>query len=255
MMDRREFSQAAVAGTLAATLLGQLARAQNGASPIHVTALIHDNMVMMDLVGPLTVFNLLRADINLVSQTGAAVSTEVGIPVAPTASYASATRETDVLFVPGGLAGTVAEISNPATRSFLAETGENAQWVTSVCTGSLLLGAAGLLRGYSATSHWYVRDLLELSGAEVADGRVVEDRNRITGGGVTAGLDFALRIAARLRSEEVAKTIQLVLEYDPQPPFAAGSPAQAGAALTQSVLERRSPVIEQARDALQALSQ
>lgn len=252
-MDRRDFGKAALASAAAASLLSQLAKAQQNANPIHVTALIHDNMVMMDLIGPLTVFNLLRADIALVAPTGRPVTTEVGIPVTPTANFDDAERTTDVLFVPGGLAGTVAEMNNPNTRSFLAETGKNAQWVTSVCTGSLLLGAAGLLRGYSATSHWYVRDLLEISGANVKTDRVVEDRNRITGGGVTAGLDFALQLAAKLRSEEVARTIQLVLEYDPHPPFDSGSPERAGSEIVDPVLQRRSPLINQARESLLGL--
>lgn len=249
-IDRRDLGKAAFAGAAAATLLGRLAKAQDGADPIHVTALIHNNIVMMDLIGPLTVFNLLQADIALVSQDGRPVTTEVGIPVTPTADFDSAEKTTDVLFVPGGLTGTVAAMNDSRTRSFLAETGERAKWVTSVCTGSLLLGAAGLLRGYSATSHWYVRDLLEISGAQVQRDRVVEDRNRITGGGVTAGLDFALRLAARLRDEDVARTIQLILEYDPNPPFDSGSPERAGAAIAGPVVQRRSPLIEQARESL-----
>ena len=155
--------------------------------------------------------------------------------------------------MPGGLAGTVAALEDRPTRGFLAETGAQAQWVTSVCTGSLLLGAAGLLRGYEATSHWYVRDLLEFTGATVTTGRVVEDRNRVTGGGVTAGLDFALRLAARLRGEDIARTIQLVLEYDPKPPFDSGSPESAGAEISDAVLERRSPVINRARESILGL--
>ncbi|MEK9282779.1 DJ-1/PfpI family protein [Bradyrhizobium sp. ISRA442] len=118
--------------------------------------------------------------------------------------------------------------------------------VTSVCTGSLLLGAAGLLNGYEATSHWYVRDLLSLMGATVRKDRVVVDRNRITGGGVTAGIDFALTIAAKISGEDVAKRAQLLIEYDPKPPFDAGAPDQAGPALVGDVLARRKKLIDEA---------
>jgi cyclohexyl-isocyanide hydratase len=110
-----------------------------------------------------------------------------------------------------------------------------------------VLAAAGLLKGFRATSHWYVRDLLPLMGATLDHARVVEDRNRITGGGVTAGIDFALTLAARLTDEASAKRVQLVIEYDPQPPFAAGSPESAGRALAEDVLSRRAPLIEAAR--------
>jgi cyclohexyl-isocyanide hydratase len=127
--------------------------------------------------------------------------------------------------------------------------GETARFVTSVCTGSLLLGAAGLLRGYQATSHWYVRDLLPLMGGIVRSDRVVEDRNRLTGGGVTAGIDFGLTIASRLAGEETAKRIQLLIEYDPKPPFDAGSPERAGPALTNDILRRRKEAIAQAESA------
>ncbi len=105
---------------------------------------------------------------------------------------------------------------------FLADRGSRAKYVTSVCSGSLMLGAAGLMRGYKATSHWACRDLLPMFGATPVDARVVVDRNRISGGGVTAGLDFGLVLLAKLLGEDIAKMTQLALEYDPQPPFHAG---------------------------------
>lgn len=251
-MDRRDFNKIALAGA-ALSALSRMTLAQDGATPLRVTALIHDDIVMLDLVAPMTVFNLLRAEIALVSMDGEPVRTELGLPIAATSSFADAPGDPDVLFVPGGLAGTVASLEEPATRDFLAKQGEQAEWVTSVCTGSLLLGAAGLLNGYSATSHWYVRDLLTMTGAVVATERVVEDRSRITGGGVTAGLDFALRLAAKLRGEDTARRIQLVLEYDPDPPFDTGSPERAGHAMSNGIMERRSPLIDRARDALSRL--
>jgi cyclohexyl-isocyanide hydratase len=115
-------------------------------------------------------------------------------------------------------------MSDETVLAFLRAHGERAKWVTAVCTGSLLLGAAGLLRGYQATTHWAWVDLLAELGATHVPGRVVVDRNRITGGGVTAGIDFGLLLAARLAGDDEAKSIQLGLEYDPHPPFHCGHP-------------------------------
>lgn len=118
-------------------------------------------------------------------------------------------------------------MEDPEVLAFLDEKGNTARLVTGGCTGSLILGAAGLLKGYKATSHWATRDVLKELGAMPTKGRVVTDRNRITGGGVMAGIDFGLTIAALLRSPDYAKAIQLYLEYDPAPPFNAGSPEKA----------------------------
>ena len=123
-----------------------------------------------------------------------------------------------------------------------------AQYVTSVCTGALVLGAAGLLRGYRATTHWLALDFLEPLGAILARGeRIVVDRNRITGGGVTAGIDFALVLASKLRGETAAKQIQLLIEYDPAPPFSAGSPRTAPPELVRAVTEQRVATQEERR--------
>lgn len=112
---------------------------------------------------------------------------------------------------------------------FLKDRGGRAKYVTSVCTGSLLLGAAGLLAGYQATSHWATKGLLPIFGARPAEGRVVVDRNRITGGGVTAGIDFGLTLVGHLRDREYAEGVQLIAEYDPKPPYSAGTPERAPA--------------------------
>ncbi len=209
--------------------------------------LVYDDMILMDLNGPQTVFSLVGADILLVSKDSGPVRTDVGIAVQPTATFATCPRDLDVLFVPGGLKGTLACMADRQMLDFLADRGRRARYVASVCTGSLVLAAAGLLNGHCATSHWYVRDLLPLMGATLETARVVEDRNRITAGGVTSGMDFALSLAARLTDAERAKLIQLVLEYDPQPPFAAGSPESAGRVLADDVRSRRAPLIEAAR--------
>lgn len=204
-------------------------------------------MVLLDLVGPLTVFSLLQAELHLVWKDRQPISNDAGLAVAPTSSFGDCPGDLDVLFLPGGLKGSIALMDDAEVLGFLADRGSRAAYVTSVCTGSLVLGAAGLLKGYRATSHWYVRDLLPTMGAILQTDRVVTDRNRITGGGVTAGLDFGLTLAAALKGEETAKRIQLVLEYDPKPTFDAGAPERAGKALVDDVLGRRGPLIASAR--------
>jgi cyclohexyl-isocyanide hydratase len=214
-----------------------------------ITMLVHPDMVLLDLVGPQTVLSIAMADIHLVWKNLDPVATDVGLPVSANATFATCPADLDVLFVPGGLKGSVALTQDKEVLAFLADRGARARYVTSVCTGSLLLGAAGLLNGYRATSHWYVRDILPLMGAIADPGRVVIDRNRITGGGVTAGLDFGLTLAAALRGDDYARRIQLLLEYAPKPPFDAGEPESAGDALVHDVLDRRMSLIAAARTA------
>lgn len=249
-ITRRDWTGLAAAGALSGLLaeLPQAALAQPaGASTPRIAMLVHPDMVMLDLIGPLTVLSLLRAELHLVWKDRQRVTTDLDLPVTPTTSYADCPADLDVLFIPGGLKGSVALMEDAQTLAFLADRGARARYVTAVCTGSLVLGAAGLLKGYRATGHWYIRDLLGAMGASVEHSRVVTDRNRITGGGVTAGIDFGLTVATKLRDEETARLIQLVLEYDPQPPFDTGSPERAGTKLTSDVLARRKPLIDAAR--------
>ena len=133
-----------------------------------------------------------------------------------------------MLCVPGG-PGIDGVLASPAALAFLRKQAVTARWVTSVCTGALVLGAAGLLEGYRATTHWLSLDLLPRVGAIPVNERIVIDRNRITGGGVTAGIDFGLRVAAEIAGREVAEGIQLIMEYAPQPPFDAGTPDRVSA--------------------------
>ena len=221
--------------------------AQARLSKPKIAMLVHPKMVMQDLVGPMTVFNIMGAEIHLVWKNLEPVSTDLGISVTPTTTLEDTPHDLDVLFVPGGLGGSIDLMDDAEVLGFLADRGETATYVTSVCTGSLLLGAAGLLKGYRATSHWYTRDHLALMGATPVNERVVQDRNRITGGGVTAGIDFGLMLAAILHSEEDAQRYQLLIEYDPAPPFYAGTPETAPRAAYDSVVENRGPFIEQAR--------
>jgi cyclohexyl-isocyanide hydratase len=264
-MNRRQFHK-----TMSVTLAGSIfadkalnvasVQAADAADPgrhaapagptTQVAMVIHPAFIPLDLFGPQAVFALLgNVNVHLVWKNRDTVVAATGIPIQPTTTFNECPRDLDILFVPGGLEGGTAVMNDPEVIDFLADRGQRAKYITSVCTGSLLLGTAGLLRGYRATSHWTVRDLLPLFGAEPVAQRVVTDRNRITAGGVTAGIDFGLQVAARLRSEEYAKMLQLMLEYDPQPPFQAGSPEGAGGELTRQVRERRAPAVEAARQA------
>ncbi|AXC50657.1 DJ-1/PfpI family protein [Paracoccus suum] len=217
-----------------------------------VGLLVFPNMVALDLIGPLTVFRILRCDTHLVWKDLAAVPTDAGIAVSPTTDFAGCPEDLDVLFIPGGTIGTNACMTDPEVLEFVADRGSRAKWVTSVCTGSLVLAAAGLLQGYDATSYWAVADLLPLMGARPVDGRVVRDRNRMTGGGVTAGLDFGLTLAAELMGEEAARRVQLVLEYAPEPPFRNGTPDEAGPESTARMKTARAGMDNAARTAAEA---
>ena len=217
-----------------------------------VAMLVYPNMVALDLIGPMTVFTILRCDVQLVWKDRRPVATDVGVPIAATRTFGEVDKNLDVLFVPGGIMGTVDCMDDAAVRGFLADIGSRAKWVTGVCTGTLILAAAGLLKGYDATSHWAVADLLPLMGARHVDQRVVRDRNRLTGGGVTAGIDFALTLAELLADEETARRIALIIEYAPAPPFKNGTPAEAGPARTADARSRRALHDAEALSAAQA---
>ncbi|HQN64127.1 MAG TPA: DJ-1/PfpI family protein [Methylophilus sp.] len=204
-----------------------------GGDKLVIAMLVYPGMFLQDLVGPLAMFeSLMNREIHLVWKDKKPVGNmdpkhPTMIPVAATTTFADCPKNLDVLFVPGGVPGTFAMMEDPEVLSFLKEQGKTAKYITSVCTGSLILGAAGLLKGYKATSHWVTLDVLAELGATPTKARIVEDRNRITGGGVTAGLDFGLLLIARLRNQSYAEAVQLYLEYNPQPPFNAGSVATA----------------------------
>ena len=189
--------------------------------------LIYPRMTALDLIGPQQLFGYMDANVELVAKTKNLVVSDTGIAIQPSKTFADCADPVDILFVPGGGNGTVALMTDTETLDFLSQLGKTAKLVTSVCSGSLVLGTAGLLRGYKATPHWAVRDILPLLGAELVVNRVVQDRNRITSGGITSGIDFGLRVAAQLRGEDHARMLELRLEYDPQPPFRSGTPEKA----------------------------
>jgi cyclohexyl-isocyanide hydratase len=194
-----------------------------------ILMLVYPRFTTLDLIGPQHVFSLLGAEFRtrLVWKDRSEIVSDTGVPVRPTMTYAECRPNPTVLFVPGGTDGTLRAMEDDEVRGFVSTMGAAATFVTSVCTGSLVLGAAGLLDGYRATSHWLALDALRLFGATPVAERVVVDRNRVTGAGVTAGIDFALTLVSRLKDDAYAKTVQLMMEYDPQPPFDSGSPAAA----------------------------
>jgi cyclohexyl-isocyanide hydratase len=196
-------------------------------TPISIAFLVYPEVTQLDFTGPAQVLTRLgNAKVDYVWKSREPVPTDAGFSILPTATFAEV-NEADIICVPGGIA-CVDIMEDDETLAWVARIGERAQWVTSVCTGSLILGAAGLLKGYRAACHWAWREHLALFGAEPVSERVVFDRNRVTGGGVTAGIDFALALTAAIRGEPHARLIQLALEYDPAPPFDSGSPERAG---------------------------
>jgi cyclohexyl-isocyanide hydratase len=225
--------------------------------PQQVAMLVYPEMQALDLVGPqVFLAGLGNVEVHLVWKDRQPITSDSGIQLIPTRPFSECPANLDILFVPGGSTTTLALMSDKVVLDFLADRGARARFVTSVCTGSIVLGAAGLLRGYKATTHWAFRDVLPSLGATPAPGRVVEDRNRITAGGVTAGIDFGLLLAAKLRSQAYAEMLQLALEYDPQPPFHAGEPQTAPKPITARLKCVFAPLVKDMKaPALQAKKQ
>lgn len=202
-----------------------------------IIMLAYPNMTPLDLMGPLQAWSMWPgASIQVVWKKLEPIPTDTGMAILPTHTLSDAEPDPDILFVGGGTAGTLQLMEDPEIIKFLRTTGAKANWITSVCTGALVLGAAGLLQGYKATTHWAAVEMLAAYGAEYTEGRYVIDRNRATGGGVTAGIDFGLALMAEMGFEEEAKMVQLGMEYAPQPPFNSGTPAEASAETISAVL-------------------
>ncbi|MFO0819106.1 MAG: DJ-1/PfpI family protein [Pirellulales bacterium] len=260
---RREFLQS----TLATLLAGGIAQATLPAAgqqpdlpehmkklPAHwhgnetVAMLLYPGFTALDLFGPHHAFiSMMGAKVMLVAKDEQPVESDSKVKVHPHYTFATCPENVTILFVPGGTSGTLAAALDEDTRKFVADRGSKAKWVTSVCTGSLVLGAAGLLEGYKATSHWIVREELALFGAIPTDQRVVVDRNRMTGAGVTSGIDFGLRLVKDLRGKDYAQAVQLFSEYDPQPPLDAGSPSKCPKELVTLLKETHLPFNEEVR--------
>lgn len=216
-----------------------------------VIMLAYPSMTALDLIGPQAVWGF-HSQTHLVWESRDPILTDSGVTIVPTTTFDECPKKADVLFVPGGF-GTWDVMGNERALAFLRDRAPHARYVTSVCTGALILAAAGLLDGHRAATHWSTFEALDALGIKGVRERVVIDGNRITGGGVTAGIDFGLTVLATLLGEDVAKLAQLFLEYDPSPPFDAGSPARAGSAITERVLGILGPDLkERAMPALQA---
>lgn len=198
----------------------------------NIGLLLFPEITQLDLTGPYEVFTKFPdAKVHLIAKTLEAVKANGGMRILPDTTMAKC-PSLDLLCVPGG-AGMNPLLNDAETLNFLRQQAKGARYITSVCTGALVLGAAGLLKGKRAATHWMSLEMLAHFGAIPVAERVVKDGNVITGGGVTAGIDFALTLAAEAFGEDLAKSIQLGIEYDPKPPFDAGSPKGAGEVLVQ----------------------
>ena len=207
----------------------------DSSKPIIIGLVFYPGMTALDIVGPQQVFSALPGvQIHRLWKTLEQIETDDGMVILPDTTFEDC-PPLDVICVGGGL-GQMAIVDDPKVLEFFQKQGSTAKFVTSVCGGSEFLAKAGLLQGYRAATHWIMREQLAQLGVEVGTERVVIDRNRMTGGGVTAGIDFGLTIAAKLCGEEAAKLAQLMLEYDPAPPFDAGSPEKAGADLVNKAM-------------------
>lgn len=210
--------------------------------------LIFPAITSLDVLAPFEILSRAsNSKVQFVWKSTATVTGDTGLQLIPDVSFTDA-PQFDVLMIPGG-PGQISLMDDPEVLTFLRNQAAGAKYITSVCTGSLLLGAAGLLRGYKASTHWLSFDQLAQFGAVPTDQRVVVDRNRITGGGVTSGLDFAFSVLATLRGEHEARKIQLFMEYDPQPPFESGHPRVASADLVEEVRTMAEPMLIRRREA------
>lgn len=190
---------------------------------VNIVFVLFDNVTQLDFAGPVQFLSRLPGGkVFVASRDGLAVTTDSGFSILPGTNFADC-PQADIICVPGGH-GVRDAIADPVIVDFVRSQAVGAQWVTSVCTGAFILGAAGLLQGKRATCHWAYTQLLPLFGATHEAARVVRDGNLVTAGGVTSGIDFALELIAMISGEDAAHTIQLALEYDPAPPFKGGTP-------------------------------
>jgi cyclohexyl-isocyanide hydratase len=209
-------------------------------APLQIGILIFPRVTQLDLTGPLQVFSSVPgAKVHLIWKRIEPVASDSVLTLTPTITFADC-PQLDVICVPGG-GGTDDMVNDEEMLEFLRKQAAGAKYITSVCTGSLVLGAAGLLRGYRAATHWTAMEFLSAFGAVPTRTRVCVDRNRITGGGVTAGIDFALTLVSLLVDRPTAELIQLRLEYNPAPPFNSGTPDTAPPEILSLMKEKIAP--------------
>lgn len=212
--------------------------------------LLFPGVTQLDMTGPLQVLSRLPdADVSIVAKNTAPISTDTPLKLVPTHSF-DQVGQLDMIVVPGGF-GVTDALRDSETVDFIRTIGGSATYTTSVCTGALLLGGAGLLKGRKATTHWAYTGLLALCGAEHTPGRVVRDGNVFTGGGVTAGIDFAFSIIKDIAGPQTAEAIQLGIEYNPDPPTQAGHPDLAHPKLLAAMQKRYEEPYAASRAALE----
>lgn len=221
---------------------------------LKIGMLLFPDMTILDFTGPYEVFVKAPCfEVIILGKSTAAFKAEGGLCVQPEVALEDC-PQLDIIFVPGGR-GINPLLTDQQVLAFLRQQAPGAKYITSVCTGALVLAAAGLLQGYKATTHWRSLELLKMFGVETLEERLVRDRNRITGGGVTAGIDFGLVLTSMVGGEEMAKVIQLQLEYNPAPPFRAGSPNTAGIPVLQATRELTKNMLETRRKIIRELLQ
>jgi cyclohexyl-isocyanide hydratase len=223
-------------------------------SLFNIGFVIFPELTQLDFTGPQQVLaRLPQSAMHIVAKSAAPVPSDSGLSLVPTHTFENCPR-LDLICIPGGSTGVVRALGDRETIEFIQRQSSTAKYVTSVCTGAFVLGAAGLLKGRRATTHWAFTELLPLVGATYEKGRVVKDGNLITAGGVTSGIDFGLRVVADIAGEAVAQGIQLGLEYDPDPPFASGHPDRAPDAVKAALFSRYENARTAFRDGITRLS-
>ncbi len=225
----------------------------SGQDRLQIGFLIFPHLTQLDLTGPFEVLARIKtADVHLIWKNLDPITSDIGLRILPTTTIGDC-PDLDVICIPGG-PGVNELLNDDEVIEFVRRQGEQARYVTSVCTGALVLGAAGLLQGYRAATHWAALRFLEQLGATPVATRVCIDRNRITGGGVTAGIDFGLLLSEQLASRKDAEKIQLYLEYNPKPPFNAGTPDTAPPEVVSEFRNDAGAMIESRRVAVERAS-
>ena len=219
-------------------------------SAFNIGFVIFPDLTQLDFTGPLQVLaRMPQSSTFVIAKSPAPVPSDCGLSLVPTHTFANC-PPLDLICVPGGVKGVIGAIGDHETVDFIRRQAAGAKYVTAVCTGAFVLGAAGLLKGRRVTTHWAYTELLPLVGAKYEKGRVVRDGNLITAGGVTAGIDFGLSVVAEIAGETVARTIQLGIEYDPAPPFDSGHPDSAPETIKAALSERYGKARSALRDSI-----
>jgi len=223
-------------------------------SVFNVGFVIFPELTQLDFTGPQQVLaRLPQSVMHIIAKSASPVPSDSGLSLVPTHTFENCPR-LDLICVPGGSTGVVRAMGDRETIEFIRRKSTSAKYVTSVCTGAFILGAAGLLKGRRATTHWAFTELLPLVGATYEKARFVKDGNVITAGGVTSGIDFGLNMVADIAGETAAQAIQLGLEYDPDPPFDAGHPDCAPNSAKDTVFPRYERARSAFRDGIARLS-